>query len=109
MGKGTSSKNKGHPLYRKKFPAEMPKNAMTQKDLKAMLPPDTSCWRGLLGSGAWYIHVKHHPRIARSWAHRGHYKAAMYVLRRAWEIYLEDYGLPLSDCPVPGLFRRSDQ
>ena len=97
-------KKKASPLYKAKYPAAVPKGAITQPQLKALLPPGASCWKGNLGSGHWWVHLPPHPRISRAWTHNGHFDAAMYVLREVWSLWLEDVGLDKAACPVPALF-----
>jgi hypothetical protein len=97
-------RSKNSPLYKLKFPAAVPPDAISQPEMKDMLPPGASVWQGRLGSGAWCSHLPPHPRISRSWALAGHREAAMFVLRHIWSLWLHDQGLQNTDCPVAGVF-----
>ena len=104
VGEGTHSGTKGHPLYRRKFPAEVPKGAITQAEVKSLLPPSTSCWQGTLGAGSWNAHYAPYSRVTRAWSHNGHYEAAMWVLRAVWRLWLADHSLTEKECPIKGMF-----
>ena len=98
---------KGHLLFRKKFLARVPAGAISQAELKQMLPPNSSCWKGNWGSGHWWCHYEPHSRISRSWSIAGHKAAAMYCLKKVWGLWLTDNSLNKSDCPIVGLFGRT--
>lgn len=100
----SNPKKKASPLYKMRFPAFVPEGALTQQEVKAMLPPGASCWRSNLGSGQWWVHLPPHPRISKSWTIQGHYEAAQFVLKGVWRQWLDDNGLTTADCPVAGLF-----
>jgi hypothetical protein len=97
-------RSRNSPLYKMKFAAVVPKNAITQKDMKDLIPPSTSVWQGRLGSGSWNAHYKPHPRISRAWSISGHYEAACFVLKKTWALWLVDNGLSEADCPIKGVF-----
>ena len=52
----------------------------------------------------WRGHLKPYPRISTTWAAYGHHEACLHVLRIMWTTYLNDMELPVSSCPVKGLF-----
>ena len=114
---GTSEKananprSRTSPLYKLKYPAMEPRGCVSQPELNNLLPPETSCWRGTLGAGAWCVHLDDgdHERISRAWSIAGHAAAAAYVLQGVWRQWLEKYGLSEPDCPVPNLFNRNSQ
>ena len=101
-----SRSHKKHPLYKTKVLAQVPEGALTQQQVKAMLPPGASVWRGNWGQGHWWGHLPPHSRVSRSWLH-GHRESAFFVLRRLWNSYLKDNGLTRADCPVSRLFSKT--
>ena len=100
----------GHPLYGKVFPGSGPVkppgvNDLPQERAKTFMPPGTSIWRGNK-TQCWAAHVKPRKRHSAPWADFGgdSFLAMQAVVRRAWMYWLEDKDLPITDCPVPGLF-----
>ena len=98
---------KNHPLYKSKFPGELPKatNDITQALAKTYLPPTASIWRDN-ARGGWHVHVQNHKRHSECWKSHGgdSHETLKCVLRHAWGQYLSDHGLPESHCPIAGLF-----
>ena len=85
-----------------KFLGEVPA-AITQDRASKMSPPGGyvwACWRDSM----WRGHLKPYPRISATWAAYGHHEACLHVLRILWTRYLNDMDLPVSSCPVKGLF-----
>eukprot|EP00959_Pyramimonas_sp_CCMP1952_P029717 623691-Pyramimonas_sp.AAC.1 len=88
-----------------KGPAIPPDRAIEQPEAKLYIPPFTTIWRGNLGSGGWHVHC-YEERKSRSWLEEGSCLGALlFVLRFAWKKHLGNLDLPLSACPIRGLFQ----
>mgnify|MGYP000556345394 CR=1 FL=1 len=68
-----------------------------------MAPPTAPTWRSV-AQGNWQIHLKPYPRKSRAWALDGEEEAAKYVLKYAWDLWLQDNELGRGQCPITGLF-----
>ena len=91
-------------VYPKAVPSPM--DDMPQAEAKRFLPPDAHVWRSNV-RGGWHFQVGNHPRGSENWAGSS-YRALMEVMRRAWVLWLSGERLPLSACPIPGLFKDGD-
>jgi len=104
-----SPNNPLHPLHGKKFPASAARpvgtNDVSQNVAKTYLPPKTSIWRGET-RGLWACHVQGHKRFSEQWSHHegDSWEALMAVIRKAWRMFSRDEQLPVSACPIAGLF-----
>ena len=81
----------------------LPKGDLFQPDLKPLLPPGATVWRGHT-RGSWNAHYPPFPRCAYSWHMYGHRQSAVLCLRDVWEKHLSVNGLSVSDCPILNLF-----
>lgn len=75
---------------------------LTQASVQALVPPGAHAWKSATGS--WQIHLPPWPRKSRAWAINGEQEAARFVLRYAWQLWLESNNLEESRCPIAGLF-----
>ena len=99
---GPSSTSSSKPLAKYKK-VKMPKvGHLTQPWVQSNCPPGCLCWKS--SEGSWQVHLPPWPRKSRSWNIEGEEAAAKFVLKYAWELYLNDLNLPLSRCPIIGLF-----
>ena len=101
--KGKRSKKPASPWGDRAYPAAIPPGALTQAEAKAMAPPSSFIWRGLLGQGSWQGHLKPHSRVSASWHKYGHRGACLHVLASLWTDFLSDHNMGPESCPIPGL------
>lgn len=99
----SKSKAKARRGARASEPLELPQGDLFQPQLRPLLPPGGSIWRGNK-SGTWSTHYPPFRRCSKSWNLHGHRGAAVLALRDCWEKHLLMEGLPVSACPVRGLF-----
>ena len=98
----SSSRYRASPLHGIEHKAP-PAGAWTQADAKGLMPPNSFIWHAAASS--WQGHVPGHRRLAKSWAVAGgHTEAMRYIVTEAWRQWLGDKDLPLSSCPIAGLF-----
>ena len=92
-----------HPLHGKVCPDTFPIGTedLQQAIAKRYLPPGTSIWQGNK-VGTWNSHTTPHQRISEPWAkHGGNSRMACEsVIKRAWELWLFDQGLPFDHALV---------
>ena len=100
---GGRSKKPHGPLKQLKVIALVPPGAITQAEAKQMLPPNASIWNNWK-DGAWCCHQQGHSRESGTWIEYDHRGAALHSIRDCWEKFLDDEGLPLTACPIAGLF-----
>ena len=81
----------------------LPTGEFLQPDLKPLVPPGSTIWRGHK-DGAWNGHLPPFKRVIATWSLYGHRPSAIIVLRDLWTRYLMTRGLSESDCPIIGLF-----
>lgn len=101
----TSTGKSKKPKVKSAPPSErrLPPGDLFQPDLKPLLPPGGSLWRGHQ-RGTWNGHYPPFARITKSWLLYGHRTAAVLVLRQLWEQHLLVSGQEISECPILGLF-----
>ena len=108
-GKAPQLTDKWHPLYNIKLPKALPSQLthkdLTQPEAKVFMPPGSYLWRSVK-HGSWEAHCPPHRRFSEPWArYAGSSYEAMHVcIRRAWILYLADFGLFESHCPIEGIF-----
>ena len=100
-------KRPAHPLYKKKFPGEMPvaRDDLPQHRAKTFMPPKTYIWRSNQ-RGEWHVHVPGHKRHHEAWACHGNssFDAMTAAVRWAWRLWRSDHNAPLTHIPIRGLF-----
>ena len=103
---------KKHPLYGykwqvKEFPQEGTAK-IEQKQAKLMLPPGASIWVGHASTrrkGAWCSHFRPYKRFSITWEAAGSERAAVLSnVQHCWRLFCLDNDLPLSHCPIKGIF-----
>ena len=100
--------NKRSPLYQYKGPCIWPSDLPSQQVAKTLMPPNCYLWRSYSAPGSWQAHLKPHPRRSYSFnTNGGAHGALRAITQHVWTLYLEDYGLDVSACPVAGLFSDS--
>lgn len=87
-GKGRGKGGKGRQIPYEEAVAgtvarHLPENAITQAQVKEMLPNGSSVWNNWRGA-AWCWHYPPDPRFSTSWADYGHYNAAIKGLQILW-------------------------
>ena len=82
--------------------AGLPHGTLEQSDLASRCPPGASIWNNWRG-GAWRILVPGYGGDNESWREHGWTNAGLKLVARWWRTWLEDHGMPMSDCPVDGL------
>ena len=79
-------------------PGEMPVDFVTNIFQKAS-PPGCKMYHDQF-SGRWMVKLGTYSK-SRSWIKYGHTESGVLILAKAWERYMELYGLP--NCPIKGL------
>jgi hypothetical protein len=82
---------------------QFPENVPEQAQMKCMTPRGGYIWRAN-DQRAWCGHYKPWPRCSASWLEHGPRESARIVIEQLWRFYLDDNDLPLSACPVKGVF-----
>ena len=104
--------SKKHPLYGfkwavKEFPQESPAS-IAQCDAKLLIPPGSAIWVGhasLKRKGSWCGHFPPYRRYSITWEAAGSERLAVWsVVEHLWRLFLTDNNLPLSHCPIAGIF-----
>ena len=89
-----------------KYLAEFPKGKhdIPQSEVRALAPPGTHIWRG--AKGLWAYHMPPHKRHQEPWSkYDMDSRAAMVAcLRHAWQTFCAGKRIPISQCPIKGLF-----
>ena len=90
-----------------KGPRKLPepgKETISQKQLKPLCPPGAYIWVARRAS-AWMTRLPPFKEYPAPWRHYESEEAAAFdALADAWKKYLELEGLPMSACPISGLF-----
>lgn len=73
------------------------------RDLKPLLPPGASIWRGEGKGGSWNGHYPPYRRVSARWAAVGEEQARTSVLARLWRQHLTKHALSGDHCPFEGL------
>eukprot|EP00972_Heterocapsa_arctica_P076587 11298318-Heterocapsa_arctica.AAC.1 len=98
--KGKGKARRGNEAGQNRFPAKVPEGALTQPEVKSLLPPGAYVWRALQ-RGGWAVQLKPYKSYSQSWRMWGHRGAAMRVLQHVWKLHMDDHGL--DSCPIAGL------
>ena len=103
---GKNATHPKHPLYRCKYPADLPPGIedLPQSVAKPLLPPGASIWRNNK-QGGWHGHLPPHKRLGEPWSAHGHNsrQAMMHTMARLWKLFIFDHGLTKEDCPIKGI------
>ena len=109
LKKDAKSKPKGKmplplELTQKKYPKKVPMK-FERAYVKDFMPPSVSCWRGNVRN-EWWCHCQPYPRHAEPLERHGGDEQACIVamLQEAWRQWLQKAALPLSECPIEGMF-----
>jgi len=81
------------------FPAVV----ISQAEAKRFLPPGAYIWRSW-GQRCWIGRCPPLGSHSRTWLQYGQLRAARIVVKRCWADYLAMNGLPMTDCPIIGMF-----
>ena len=84
-----------------------PLHVVTTAEAKMLLPPSSTIFQASRGFWESQLCAPPHPRCAKSWGSmtgESHLSACRFVVRDAWRKFLRYNCLPLSACPVSGLF-----
>jgi hypothetical protein len=88
----------------KGFVAALPLE-ITQANVKKLIPPGSSCWRGNL-RGEWWGHLKPYTSFHEKLTdHETEHMAMKTMVKRLWLQWSEREGVVAKDiCPIAGLF-----
>lgn len=79
------------------------KGFIAHGEIKALSPPGSFVWRAQV-SGAWCGKLPPHREHARSWSKYGEREAALLIVKLLWQEWCDANAIPVSQCPVGGLF-----
>ena len=88
---------------RQRLPTNVVPGFLRSDDVQSMAPPGCKVWHDEF-CGRWQVTLDNYTK-SRSWLKYGHTESAYLVLAKAWERFMELYGL--TDCPVNGLLEKA--
>ena len=88
---------------RQRLPTNVVPGVLRSDIVQSMAPPGCKVWHDEF-SGRWQVTLDNYTK-SRSWLKYGHTESAYLVLAKAWERFMELYGL--TACPVKGLLEQA--